>query len=104
MIGIEGVGGWTGGRWIADEYIGLLRFRARPITPCGEALPLKQASNNPGVQMSMNETVYLFALSVPDLLEALVANQDRSIIDTRPDEPEAVHRRARSGEDTWQSM
>jgi len=54
--------------------------------------------------MSMNETVYLFALSVPDLLEALVANQDRSIIDTRPDEPEAVHRRARSGEDTWQSM
>jgi hypothetical protein len=54
--------------------------------------------------MSMNETVYLFALSVPDLLEALVANQDRSITDARPDEPEVVHRHARSAEDTWQSM
>jgi hypothetical protein len=28
-----------------------------------------------GVRMSMNETVYLFALSVPALLEALVAQQ-----------------------------
>ena len=37
--------------------------------------------------MSMNETVYLFALSVPDLLEALVAAQNPSP-DTRPSESE----------------
>jgi hypothetical protein len=35
----------------------------------------------------MNETVYLFALSVPDLLEALVAEQEASP-DTRPSESE----------------
>jgi hypothetical protein len=60
--------------------------------------------------MSMNETVYLFALSVPDLLEALVANQDRSTTDTRPHEQPLVGapraprepRLTRSGEDLWQ--
>jgi len=60
--------------------------------------------------MSMNETVYLFALSVPDLLEALVANQDRSTTDTRPHDPSLFgafrapceHGGARSGEDMWQ--
>jgi len=31
--------------------------------------------------------VYLFALSVPDLLEALVANRDRFTRETRPQEP-----------------
>ena len=60
--------------------------------------------------MSMNETVYLFALSVPDLLEALVANQDRSTTDTRPHDPFLFGALraprdpsgARSGEDMWQ--
>lgn len=36
----------------------------------------------------MNETVYLFALSVPDLLEALVADHDRPAVETRPQDPE----------------
>jgi hypothetical protein len=36
--------------------------------------------------MSMNETVYLFALSVPALLEALVAQQPGLTKDTRPQE------------------
>jgi hypothetical protein len=59
--------------------------------------------------MSMNETVYLFALSVPDLLEALVADRDRFTTDTRPQESVSLGRTSRaedrlgirSGEDTW---
>jgi hypothetical protein len=46
--------------------------------------------------MSMNETVYLFALSVPDLLEALVADQDRATADTRPPEPVSLGRASRA--------
>jgi hypothetical protein len=46
--------------------------------------------------MSMNETVYLFALSVPDLLEALVAVQDRFARDTRPQEPVSLGRALRA--------
>ena len=42
--------------------------------------------------MSMNETVYLFALSVPDLLEALVADQDRIAAAARPQEPVSLGR------------
>jgi hypothetical protein len=38
--------------------------------------------------MSMNETVYLFALSVPDLLEALVIDQAARSTDARHPEPE----------------
>jgi hypothetical protein len=38
--------------------------------------------------MEMNETVYLFALSVPALLEALVADQNPPLKDTRAQEPE----------------
>ena len=38
--------------------------------------------------MEMNETVYLFALSVPALLEALVADQNAPLKDTRGQEPE----------------
>ena len=60
----------------------LLIFRARPITPAERHSP-KSKPRNAGVRMSMNETVYLFALSVPDLLEALVADQDASSQDTR---------------------
>jgi hypothetical protein len=48
--------------------------------------------------MSMNETVYLFALSVPDLLEALVADQDRVAAATRPQEPVSLGR-ASHGDD-----
>jgi hypothetical protein len=36
----------------------------------------------------MNETVYLFALSVPDLLAALVADQANAARHTRPAEPQ----------------
>ena len=46
--------------------------------------------------MSMNETVYLFALSVPDLLEALVADQDRIAADTHPQEPLSLGRAPRA--------
>jgi hypothetical protein len=38
--------------------------------------------------MSMNETVYLFALSVPDILEALVTNQAAPSRETRQPESE----------------
>jgi hypothetical protein len=38
--------------------------------------------------MEMNETVYLFALSVPALLEALVADQTAPLKDTRAPETE----------------
>jgi len=38
--------------------------------------------------MSMNETVYLFALSVPDLLEALVNDQAARSREARQPEPE----------------
>jgi hypothetical protein len=48
--------------------------------------------------MSMNETVYLFALSVPDLLEALVADQDRVASATRPQEPVSLRRASRAEE------
>jgi|SoiMethySBSTD1v2_1073268.scaffolds.fasta_scaffold2337153_2 hypothetical protein len=44
----------------------------------------------------MNETVYLFALSVPDLLEVLVADQARSTTDTRPLEPASLGRAPRA--------
>ncbi|HKE85845.1 MAG TPA: hypothetical protein VKB50_18925 [Vicinamibacterales bacterium] len=36
----------------------------------------------------MNETVYLFALSVPELLEALVTDQLAQSRETRQPEPE----------------
>jgi len=50
--------------------------------PCGEAPPHRKP-RVAGVRMQMNETVYLFALSVPALLEALVADQNASSQDTR---------------------
>ena len=71
-----------------NEYRGLLRFRARPITPCGGALPQEASSGCGRVRMSMNETVYLFALSVPDLLEALVNDQAARSREARQPEPE----------------
>lgn len=49
----------------------------------GEALPQRKPQHV-GVRMSMNETVYLFALSVPALLEALVARQAGPSRDARP--------------------
>ena len=64
-----------------------MRFRARPITPCGEALA--QESLGPRARAtSMNETVYLFALSVPELLEVLVTGQAAPSRETPQPEPE----------------
>jgi len=36
----------------------------------------------------MNETVYLFALSVPDILEQMLADQSRRHADAVPPQPE----------------
>lgn len=58
-------------------------FRARPITSPERHSPKKKASDA-GVHMPMNETVYLFALSVPALLEALVAQQPGPTKEIRP--------------------
>ena len=64
-----------------DEYTpaetgkdGLLSLIGRPITTFGDGSPV-------------NETVYLFALSVPDLLEQIIAGQ------AGPHVPAAVPRR-----------
>jgi hypothetical protein len=65
----------------------LMLFRARPISPA-ERHPPNRKPRVAGVRMEMNETVYLFALSVPALLEALVADQNPPLKDTRAQEPE----------------
>jgi hypothetical protein len=68
------------------EYMGLLRFRARPITPAERHPPRKP--HDAGVRMSMNETVYLFALSAPDMLEPLIGDRFEIVAETRPSESE----------------
>ena len=65
---------------------GPIALSCKTDNPCGEAPPKK--ASHAGVRMSMNETVYLFALSVPDMLEPLISDRSETAAETRPSESE----------------